>query len=161
MCRADTPPGTLHALLAAQPPDAPCIREAGFAPATYGALLAFISDGGGGDLRRLGVQPGDVVAYAAPGGSAVAAVAFLTIASQAVAAPLDAALSKADAENALVQLRPRHLLVFAGEAADGLRAAAARAFFDDGEALLIHEACLLYTSPSPRDLSTSRMPSSA
>ena len=24
-----------------------------------------------------------------------------------------------------------------------------------------HEACLLYTSPSPRDLSTSRMPSSA
>ena len=25
----------------------------------------------------------------------------------------------------------------------------------------IHETCLLYTSPSPRDLSTSRMPSSA
>ena len=25
----------------------------------------------------------------------------------------------------------------------------------------IHEGCLLYTSPSPRDLSTSRMPSSA
>ena len=24
-----------------------------------------------------------------------------------------------------------------------------------------HQACLLYTSPSPRDLSTSRMPSSA
>ena len=105
MCRAATPPGTLRALLAAQPTDAPCIREAGFAPATYGALLAFISDGGGGDLRRLGVQPADVVAYAAPGGSAVAAVAFLTIAAQAVAAPLDAALSEADAENALVQLQ--------------------------------------------------------
>ena len=28
-------------------------------------------------------------------------------------------------------------------------------------ALLLLEACLLYTSPSPRDLSTSRMPSSA
>ena len=27
--------------------------------------------------------------------------------------------------------------------------------------LLYFEACLLYTSPSPRDLSTSRMPSSA
>ena len=27
--------------------------------------------------------------------------------------------------------------------------------------LLIHICCLLYTSPSPRDLSTSRMPSSA
>ena len=26
---------------------------------------------------------------------------------------------------------------------------------------IIDEACLLYTSPSPRDLSTSRMPSSA
>ena len=26
---------------------------------------------------------------------------------------------------------------------------------------LLHSACLLYTSPSPRDLSTSRMPSSA
>ena len=25
----------------------------------------------------------------------------------------------------------------------------------------LHNACLLYTSPSPRDLSTSRMPSSA
>ena len=25
----------------------------------------------------------------------------------------------------------------------------------------MHKACLLYTSPSPRDLSTSRMPSSA
>ena len=25
----------------------------------------------------------------------------------------------------------------------------------------VHNACLLYTSPSPRDLSTSRMPSSA
>ena len=29
--------------------------------------------------------------------------------------------------------------------------------FDDA----LREACLLYTSPSPRDLSTSRMPSSA
>ena len=27
--------------------------------------------------------------------------------------------------------------------------------------LNLHAACLLYTSPSPRDLSTSRMPSSA
>ena len=30
-----------------------------------------------------------------------------------------------------------------------------------GDNLLVHKACLLYTSPSPRDLSTSRMPSSA
>ena len=34
---------------------------------------------------------------------------------------------------------------------------------EDSESLLIRtmETCLLYTSPSPRDLSTSRMPSSA
>ena len=31
---------------------------------------------------------------------------------------------------------------------------------DTEQALLVHN-CLLYTSPSPRDLSTSRMPSSA
>ena len=30
-----------------------------------------------------------------------------------------------------------------------------------GEPTAIHKDCLLYTSPSPRDLSTSRMPSSA
>ena len=32
---------------------------------------------------------------------------------------------------------------------------------DAGVGLTVHTACLLYTSPSPRDLSTSRMPSSA
>ena len=40
------------------------------------------------------------------------------------------------------------------------------AWFDDGKiGIFIHwgpySTCLLYTSPSPRDLSTSRMPSSA
>ena len=30
-----------------------------------------------------------------------------------------------------------------------------------GMTLVTHQTCLLYTSPSPRDLSTSRMPSSA
>ena len=38
-------------------------------------------------------------------------------------------------------------------------------FTDEGlapfDAILVFQACLLYTSPSPRDLSTSRMPSSA
>ena len=31
----------------------------------------------------------------------------------------------------------------------------------NGDATTLHKICLLYTSPSPRDLSTSRMPSSA
>ena len=32
---------------------------------------------------------------------------------------------------------------------------------NDGEIIKVFQTCLLYTSPSPRDLSTSRMPSSA
>ena len=34
-------------------------------------------------------------------------------------------------------------------------------FGDDGSNPIVSYGCLLYTSPSPRDLSTSRMPSSA
>ena len=35
-------------------------------------------------------------------------------------------------------------------------------FTHDGKKIIIYnKTCLLYTSPSPRDLSTSRMPSSA
>ena len=37
----------------------------------------------------------------------------------------------------------------------------AAAFFDVDNTLIQGSSCLLYTSPSPRDLSTSRMPSSA
>ena len=37
----------------------------------------------------------------------------------------------------------------------------ADAFGQDPEFFAFYRACLLYTSPSPRDLSTSRMPSSA
>ena len=33
--------------------------------------------------------------------------------------------------------------------------------FADGDQISLGDVCLLYTSPSPRDLSTSRMPSSA
>ena len=36
-----------------------------------------------------------------------------------------------------------------------------RASADRQQTVIVAEACLLYTSPSPRDLSTSRMPSSA
>ena len=37
----------------------------------------------------------------------------------------------------------------------------AKGFRDAWHLGSLHEDCLLYTSPSPRDLSTSRMPSSA
>ena len=43
----------------------------------------------------------------------------------------------------------------------GLRRADSRLVLERGLGHLVDLACLLYTSPSPRDLSTSRMPSSA
>ena len=59
-------------------------------------------------------------------------------------------------------------------AAGGIGLAIARRFVDEGAYVLLADrkeaeltaaaralGCLLYTSPSPRDLSTSRMPSSA
>ena len=36
-----------------------------------------------------------------------------------------------------------------------------KSLIDPKEVIVIHQACLLYTSPSPRDSMTSRMPSSA
>ena len=36
-----------------------------------------------------------------------------------------------------------------------------RTFYNEGTKKVYYFSCLLYTSPSPRDLSTSRMPSSA
>ena len=45
--------------------------------------------------------------------------------------------------------------------ANALRAAAFKAALAEGRDPAQAVACLLYTSPSPRDLSTSRMPSSA
>ena len=44
---------------------------------------------------------------------------------------------------------------------DNYFAALNSAVFSDGTFVYIPKGCLLYTSPSPRDLSTSRMPSSA
>ncbi len=85
-------PDTILGLLAAQPAEAPLLRHAREADAalctTYGQLLAFCRPGGDGDLRRLGVRAGEVVAYLAPpGGNATAAAAFLSIAAQTCAVP--------------------------------------------------------------------------
>ena len=46
-------------------------------------------------------------------------------------------------------------------AGDGVASGRHAATITEGRAGVLHGACLLYTSPSPRDLSTSRMPSSA
>ena len=124
----DQLPTTILAMLAAQPSTAPLLREARQQDSrrftSYGEVLRFCQPGGGGDLRQLRVQPGQVVAYLAPpGGSATSALAFLSIACQTCAAPLDPRLSEADTWIALEQLRPQHLVLFVGMAGPAAEAA--------------------------------------
>lgn len=76
-------------------------------------MLDFVT--GAGDLRQLGVQPGDVVAYGAPpGGSAASAVAFLSIGAQTCGAPLSQSCSEPDATSAIEQFNAKHLILFEG-----------------------------------------------
>lgn len=117
-------PNTFRGLLGASAPGEPCLRDAS-QPAhvtTYGALLDFISPGGGGDLAPLGILPGEVVAYAVPAGAA-GAVAFLAVAAQTVAAPLDAAVKAAEAKSALLQFGVQHVIYFEGFPSAGLHKA--------------------------------------
>jgi len=87
---------------------------------TYGDLLNFIR-GGAGDLRRLGVKEGEVVAYGGPGnGGAVAAVAFLSIASQVTAAPIAPSATEDDASYLLDKYDAKHLILFEGVEYAGL-----------------------------------------
>jgi|TARA_B110000196_G_C21142020_1_gene664371 acyl-CoA synthetase (AMP-forming)/AMP-acid ligase II len=94
--------------------------------------------GGKGDLSALGVKTSDAVIYVAPGG-AVAAVAFLTIASQCTAAPLDLTVMQADAEDAIEQFEAKHIILFDKAPADGIRAAA-EAVKAAGKIMYIHTA---------------------
>eukprot|EP00956_Cyclotella_meneghiniana_P042473 scaffold248482_cov120-Cyclotella_meneghiniana.AAC.1 len=81
---------------------------------TYAELKDFIQ-GGDGDLRRIGVSYGDVVAYGAPpGGSAAAAVAFLTVGSQTTAAPLAPNMTEPEVLDSLDQFNATHLILFEG-----------------------------------------------
>ena len=112
---AKIPSRTIMAALAAQPAGTPLLRiaRADNTATTYGNVLDFIA--GAGDLRRLGVQPGDVVAYGAPpGGSAASAVAFLSIGAQTCGAPLPQTTSEPDAKSALEQFDAKHLILFEG-----------------------------------------------
>ena len=116
---------TISDLLAAQPAGAPLFRVAREKNenvlTTYGQLLAFFQPEGEGDLRRIGVEPGDVVAYLAPsGGNATAAAAFLSIASQTCAVPFSPNMSAADALMALEQFNVKHVIVFENVVAKGV-----------------------------------------
>ena len=118
---------TIRGALAAQPTEKPFLytsRETNEKKTTtYGDLLSFI-DGGAGDLRALGVSPGEIVSYAAPpGGSALAAVAFLSIGAQTAAAPLAPGTAEPDALDALDQFDAKHLILFDGVECPGVEAA--------------------------------------
>ena len=118
---------TIRGALAAQPADKPFLytsRNTNTSKTTtYGDILNFIN-GGAGDLRALGVAPGEVVSYAAPpGGSAVAAVAFLSIGAQAAAAPLAPGTTEPDALDALDQFGAKHLILFDGVECPGVKTA--------------------------------------
>eukprot|EP00984_Skeletonema_dohrnii_P025018 scaffold14161_cov121-Skeletonema_dohrnii-CCMP3373.AAC.2 len=118
---------TIRGALAAQPADKPFLYTSRNTNAkettTYGDVLSFI-DGGAGDLRALGIAPGEVVSYAAPpGGSAMAAVAFLSIGAQTAAAPLAPGTAEPDALDALDQFGAKHLILFDGVECPGVESA--------------------------------------
>jgi hypothetical protein len=117
---------TISGALAKQPSDTVLMRiaRAGDVRTTYGDTLKFIQPGGGGDLRRLGVKPGEVIAYGTPpGGSAAAAMAFICFGSQTCAAPLAPSTTKSDALSALEQFHAKHLVIFEGVDQSGIIAA--------------------------------------
>ncbi|WP_130930816.1 AMP-binding protein [Pseudomonas sp. Sample_24] len=135
---------TFVEMLASPPSKAPFLRTARERNpnvyTTYGQVLEFCRPGGEGDLRRLGVLPGEVVAYLAPpGGTAVGAVAFLSIASQTCAAPLTPHMSKADALEALEQFGAKHVVLFGEPTASEVRAACVD-FAAKNAAVRIHHA---------------------
>lgn len=142
-------PETIRGMLAAQPANAPLFRQARQTDAgactTYGQMLSFCQAGGQGDLRRLGVRAGEAVAYLAPpGGSATAAAAFLSIASQACAIPLSPQMSETDALLALEQYKVKHIVVLNNVSAPGVRAA-----FDSYSHK--EKVCIHYADPTDLD----------
>ena len=107
---------TILSMLKEQPRDRPFLHVSRiadeYAHTTYGDVVDFIQ-GGKGDLRKIGVQPGEVVAYGAPpGGGAVPIAAFLSIASQTAAAPLAPSTTKSEALDALDQYNAKHMVLF-------------------------------------------------
>jgi len=130
---------TIISRLEIWPADRPFLRDSRVGDSnkytTYGDALKFIQ-GGKGDLRRLGVKPGEVVAYGAPGGGgAVPALAFLSIGAQTAAAPLAPGTTEPDTLDALDQFQAVHLILFDGVKCPGVEAAFLQ-YADAGKAKL-------------------------
>lgn len=130
---------TLWDMLEQANPEDVALYAPGAPALTYAQLLDFISTNG--DLRVLGLKQDSVVAYLAPNNLAVA---FLTIASQCTAAPLDPTLSRADLDLALEQIKPDMVIFFQGVNAEPGLAAAAAAGIEAVRAETIPETCGLF-----------------
>lgn len=129
---------TIIRCLMAQPEDKPFLfnaRNTRSIATTYGEVLEFIQ-GGEGDLRRVGVNVGDVVAYSAPpGGGAAAAMAFLSVGAQTTAAPLAPGMTEPDVLDALDQFHAKHLILFEGMDSPGVEDAFKK-YAADGNGIL-------------------------
>jgi acyl-CoA synthetase (AMP-forming)/AMP-acid ligase II len=138
---------TIGSLLKAQPRDKPFLYNAranGGICTSYGQLSDFIL--GDGNLSNLGVQQNEVVAYGCPAGAtALATVAFLSIASFAIAAPLAPNTSKADTLDALKQFNAKYLIIFEGVECPEVNAAFEQ-YSSQGKAKIIR-AFVQYTNP--------------
>lgn len=84
-------------------------RSPGKQPIEYGELLQFVRNEG--NLSTVGCKQGDKVAYLVPFG-VVGAVAFISIAMQCQAIPLDPESTSVNLDDAMLQLNPDHFIIF-------------------------------------------------
>jgi amino acid adenylation domain-containing protein len=121
---APSPGPTIRSLVArhaALAPNAHAVLGAGCEPLAYGRLLKHI-DETAQVLNSFGIGRGDRVAMVLADGPE-AAVCFLALASAATAAPLNPAYRRAELEACLEDLKPKALILAAGEKSPAVDAA--------------------------------------
>jgi acyl-CoA synthetase (AMP-forming)/AMP-acid ligase II len=161
--RVETPPAGLLAEALAAPAGAPALwtPEDG-APLSYGRLAAVVEELAG-RLRALGVGRGDRVAFALPPGPELVELLLAVSSLGAAAAPLNPGYAEPEFAFYLEDLRPRALLLPAGELEAGRAAAGAETVVVDvtptpgGAPVLAREGRELEParggeSPSPDDV---------
>ncbi len=117
-------PQNVRELLACGRRDAPALLAPGRMPLSFAGLEALVEQSAA-ELAALGIGNGDRVALVLPGG-AVAAAAFLAVASVAAAAPLNPAYRREEFDFYFHDLRPKALVVAAGEEGPAVAVARAR-----------------------------------
>lgn len=115
---------TIDATLVAGRDDAPALRAPGCTPLSH-AMLRDAIDRHSAALAQCGIGREDSVAIVLPNGAAMA-VAFLSVAASAIAAPLNPGYTRAEFDFYFDDLKPRALIVAQGGAAMAREAAQAR-----------------------------------